>query len=316
MARKKAKKARTGSRRSGRELGDYLRALRRARGLSLSQVAASTGEEGLKRSYLSQIETGRIKRPRPDTLALLVTAYQADYTELLRRAGYGGFEAGVGRGRGLDGSGELDWLPHGVRQLDPDDRRTVSEYIEYLLWRRGAREPDDEDGHGRWISWREVQEWARETRAALARARFDPDMVIGLGRGGAILGGMIAGALGLKPVTVLDMVHRPDEEEGEEERHIEGALELTGYEGTFKALLVQGEVRSGRSLLAAQEFVEGKVREKRKLSLELRTIALVVYPEVPVEERPDHYLKLAKLDPPWRGIPGYQRSLRDDDGGG
>jgi hypoxanthine phosphoribosyltransferase len=278
------------------ELGEYLREQRRALGLTLRETAMRTGEEGLSRSYLSQVETGKIRRPSPETLSLLVTAYQADYDVLLRKAGYGGASADQAPG----------WLPADTARLNPDEQRTVAQYIEYLLWRQSPH-PEEEDPEGRWISWGEVQEWAHELKAKLERHGFDPDLVIGLGRGGAILGGMVAGALGLKPVGVLDMVHSShDSDDGE--RKVEGKLDL---EDVHRVLLVQGEVRSGNSLEEARK----RLREM-KPTLKWWTIALVVYPEVPLEDRPDEYKRLTKLDPPWRRIPGYVRDLRKGKDGG
>jgi hypoxanthine phosphoribosyltransferase len=273
------------------ELGEYLREQRRNLGLTLRETALRTGEKGLSRSYLSQVETGKIRRPSPETLSLLVTAYQVDYDELLRKAGYGGVSSDQAPG----------WMPADTTRLNPDDQQTVAQYIEYLLWRQSPH-PVEEDPQGRWISWGEVQEWAHELKAKLDRRGFDPDLVIGLGRGGAILGGMVAGALGLKPVGVLDMRHSPNAPVGQ--RSIEGRLDLRGIR---RALLVQGEVRSGKSLEKAVEELRKKKSEKE---LELWTIALVVYPEVPLEQRPDEYKRLARLDPPWRRIPGYVRALR------
>jgi hypoxanthine phosphoribosyltransferase len=291
------------------EVGEYLHRLRRERGLSLRETAERASGGSLSRSYLSQVETGKIRRPSPEILSALVTAYQADYGELLRRAGYSGFETKRGGRRGSGrAAADLEWLPPDTARLDPEERGSVAQYIEYLLWRRQFSEPPEGKGGGRdgtWIPWDEVREWTHELRATLLRNEFDPDLVIGLGRGGAILGGMVAGALGLKPVGVLDMVH--DADAPEEERKIEGALNLKGVK---KALLVQGEVRSGLSMAKAKEKL---LKEAPKLKL--RTIALVVYPDVEIDQRPDWYKKMSRLDPPWRQVQGYERTLRqaDDD---
>jgi hypoxanthine phosphoribosyltransferase len=282
------------------ELGEYLRQRRLALDISLREAAERTGAHGLSRSYLGQLETGRIQRPNPETLSHLVSAYQADYSKLLRAAGYAFAEPEP------EPRQELEWLPPDTARLNSRDRAAASQFIEYLLWRRRPPESEGDVPRGRWITWGEVQEWAHELRAKLDRHGFDPDLVIGLGRGGAILGGMIAGALGLKPVQVLDMVHDPVAPKGE--REIKGHLDLSGVK---KALLVQGEVRSGGSLVEARKQLAGKPK-----SPELRTIALVVYPSVPLDQRPDEYKKLGELDPPWRRVPGYFRGLRreeDDD---
>jgi hypoxanthine phosphoribosyltransferase len=290
-------------------LGEYLHRLRSDRGLSLRETVERVGTDKLSRSYLSQVETGRIKRPNPEILSDLVTAYQADYAELLRRAGYSGIEVERGGRRSRARSG-FEWLPPETSRLDPKEQEAVAQYIEFLLWRRQSPEPDEEwDPEGPWISWEEVREWTHELRAILLRNEFDPDLVIGLGRGGAILGGMVAGALGLKPVGTLDMVHQPGAPK--EDREIQGRLNLKDVK---KAVLVQGEVRTGRSMEEAIEKIEEEAVEA-KTKVKLRKVALVVYPEVPIDERPDWYKKLSRMDPPWRRVQGYERTLRkkDDD---
>jgi hypoxanthine phosphoribosyltransferase/transcriptional regulator with XRE-family HTH domain len=310
---KKAKVASDRVASSGRprgELGSYLHSLRRERGLSLREASARTGDSGLSRSYLSQVETGKILRPRHDALAALATAYQADYWELLRRSGYSVPPPQPGGARGSMGTAaELpEWLPRSALRLSRDDQNDLSRYVEYLRWREersSSRSPDRPPGGLSWIPWEDVHEWTHELSAELRQARFDPDLVIGLGRGGAILGGLIAGALGLKPVTVLDMKHKPGERP--DERFIEGQLDLRKKKS---ALLVQGEVRTGKSLAEARKLI---LEEAKTPDFNLMTIALVAYPEVPPELQPNRCQIVARHDPPWRRLPGYARTLRDSD---
>jgi transcriptional regulator with XRE-family HTH domain len=66
-------------------LGAYLRQLRRERKLTLRDVEEATGRN-VSNAYLSQVENGR--KPSPDVLDSLASAYGVDYVDLMRRAGY------------------------------------------------------------------------------------------------------------------------------------------------------------------------------------------------------------------------------------
>src|SRR5687767_6605319 len=69
----------------GAEFGAYLRELRRARRLTLREVEDSCG---VSNSYLSQLEHGSIKQPRPNVLQKLSQVYAVPYETLMVRAGY------------------------------------------------------------------------------------------------------------------------------------------------------------------------------------------------------------------------------------
>lgn len=66
-------------------LGDYLRASRKATGLTLRGVEAKTQ---ITNGYLSQIESNTVERPSPNVLYKLAQTYGIDYSDLLLRAGH------------------------------------------------------------------------------------------------------------------------------------------------------------------------------------------------------------------------------------
>ncbi|QKE73463.1 helix-turn-helix domain-containing protein [Arthrobacter citreus] len=69
-----------------KEFGVYLRELRRKQGITLAKLAVDTD---LSQPYLSQIETGKIKKMViPETLKKLSEALKVDYSLLLNKAGY------------------------------------------------------------------------------------------------------------------------------------------------------------------------------------------------------------------------------------
>ncbi len=68
-------------------LGQHLRELREAKGLSLRQVEKATGDY-VSNVYLSQLETGRRSEPNPKYLVELSKVYDVPVRLLLEKAGY------------------------------------------------------------------------------------------------------------------------------------------------------------------------------------------------------------------------------------
>jgi len=68
-----------------KKLGDYLKAGREAKELTLRAVEDATG---ISNAYLSQVEGGKIKSPSPVDLRKLCELYGLDYTLAMEYAGY------------------------------------------------------------------------------------------------------------------------------------------------------------------------------------------------------------------------------------
>ena len=66
-------------------LGQYLRALRDTKGLSLRQVE---GQSGISNAFVSQMESGKVKQPSPVMLYKLAELYGVPYESLMELAGY------------------------------------------------------------------------------------------------------------------------------------------------------------------------------------------------------------------------------------
>ena len=66
-------------------LGQYLRAMREAKGLSLRQVE---GKSGISNAFVSQMESGKVKQPSPIILYKLADLYGVPYESLMELAGY------------------------------------------------------------------------------------------------------------------------------------------------------------------------------------------------------------------------------------
>jgi len=67
------------------KFGEYVRTLRKTRGLTLKQVETSAG---VSNAYISQFERGLRKPPHPDVLKRLAKVYEVTDRELLIAAGY------------------------------------------------------------------------------------------------------------------------------------------------------------------------------------------------------------------------------------
>ena len=68
-----------------KEFGEYLKALREAKSLSLREVERQTE---ISNAYLSQMESGKIKQPSPITLNKLAELYGISYNILMEKVGY------------------------------------------------------------------------------------------------------------------------------------------------------------------------------------------------------------------------------------
>lgn len=66
-------------------LGKFLWDIRSARGMTLRQVEESCD---VSNAYLSQLETGRIRKPSPHILHELSEVYNVPYEHLMEKAGY------------------------------------------------------------------------------------------------------------------------------------------------------------------------------------------------------------------------------------
>ena len=65
--------------------GDYIKALRQSKGLTLRDVEKETD---VSNAYLSQLESGKVKQPSPLTLNKLAELYEISYDVLMEKVGY------------------------------------------------------------------------------------------------------------------------------------------------------------------------------------------------------------------------------------
>jgi transcriptional regulator with XRE-family HTH domain len=65
--------------------GEYIKALRESKGLTLRDVEKKTE---VSNGYLSQLESSKIKQPSPATLSKLAELYGVKYEVLMEKVGY------------------------------------------------------------------------------------------------------------------------------------------------------------------------------------------------------------------------------------
>lgn len=95
------------------------------------------------------------------------------------------------------------------------------------------------------LSWRVAKDAAENIANKMLLEGFSPTVIVGIGRGGAIMGAMISGCLGHKPLIVIDRKY--DWTKGR--RMDDMILRLEFHPSLVKkVLLVAGEVHTGNTM--------------------------------------------------------------------
>ena len=111
-------------------LGKFLQSSREGKGLTLRAVEQETG---VSNAYLSQLESGKIKKPSPVTLHKLSHLYGVSYADLLSLTGYP-----------LPAEAELSSRSGVASRMGPvteDEESALIEYLQFLRSRRGIGGP-------------------------------------------------------------------------------------------------------------------------------------------------------------------------------
>jgi transcriptional regulator with XRE-family HTH domain len=110
-------------------LGDYLRASRKATGMTLRAVQAKTA---ITNGYLSQIESNTVERPSPNVLFKLADAYGIEYSDLLARAGHRVPSSSVS-----DRPSVLAGIPlRALEELTEDEASDLRNYLAFIQQKR------------------------------------------------------------------------------------------------------------------------------------------------------------------------------------
>ena len=146
--------------------------------------------------------------------------------------------------------------------------------------------------------WHSVERGVLVIRRKIKESGWEPDIVIGLGCGGAVVGAMLAGSLGRKRIFVIDRRHKW--QKGKRKTFVDTPADFRFVSEYKKALLISGEVCSGETMKLAVQHLQSKIR------FALKTAAMYVCEDT--NFYPDFYIYLVKerVKPPWR-VKGYPR---------
>jgi hypoxanthine phosphoribosyltransferase len=143
-------------------------------------------------------------------------------------------------------------------------------------------------------AWAGIEAGVYSIRQDMRSQEWDPDLVIGLGCGGSVVGAMLAGCLGRKRFIAID--RRFDWEHGRTRRkaYVDVPKTLALDPVPKKVVLVMGELYDSEPLKLAIDYVRSKVGG------ELRTAAMYVSENL--DRYPDFYVHLLqeRIEPAWR----------------
>lgn len=114
------------------------------------------------------------------------------------------------------------------------------------------------------FGWRSIVSGTKQIIKKIQKENYRPDIIVGLGRGGFILAGMLSGNLGIVPLGGLDRKYIWDGKHRKTIVHDSGQICVTGK----KVLLVVAEPYTGETLRKGYEYLKGRCAR------EIRTAAL------------------------------------------
>lgn len=107
------------------QLGTYLKRARKTAGLTLRAVE---GETGISNGYLSQLESGQVRRPSPTNLHKLSELYRLPYAEVMEAAGY--------PMPSTQYSNEEQRFFARIGETSNEEKEALIEYLEFMRTRR------------------------------------------------------------------------------------------------------------------------------------------------------------------------------------
>ena len=127
------------------------------------------------------------------------------------------------------------------------------------------------------ISWKYACKAAKKIANKLVSDNFSPTLIFGIGRGGAIMGSLISGCLGHRPIVMIDRKYI-----WEKGDRVEDLIFPVNIPSKYlkNVLLVAGEVHSGNTMKIYSDYLERSgVKNIRRATLfyETGSTAMVEY---------------------------------------
>lgn len=112
------------------QFGEFLKAARQRKGLSLRAVEE---EIGMSNAYISQLEQGKVKQPSPVLLHKLSELYGVKYTDILNLIGYPIPEES-------DSEGLTDKLSARLGPVTDEEEEELAQYLDFLRSKKNRKE--------------------------------------------------------------------------------------------------------------------------------------------------------------------------------
>jgi len=109
--------------------GEYIKALRESKGLTLRDVERQTE---VSNAYLSQLESSKIKQPSPITLYKLAELYGIKYEVLMEKVGYPVPQANSP----VKSRKSANTVLHRIGELSKEEEMELLEYLKFIRTRR------------------------------------------------------------------------------------------------------------------------------------------------------------------------------------
>ena len=116
-------------------LGDELKKLREARGISLREVE---NKSGISNGYLTQLENNKIKEPSPNILYKISRVYNVPYSKLMKAAGYivPAPEDSQTENKKPQRLASLSSYAFNTDNLTSDEEQALVDYLRYLRFKK------------------------------------------------------------------------------------------------------------------------------------------------------------------------------------
>jgi len=153
------------------------------------------------------------------------------------------------------------------------------------------------------VSWKKVEKGVVELKEQLINDKYYPTLIIGIGRGGAVISALLSGVLGNVPIIIIDRVYKWSNHQRQE-----GLCdEIKISKNIERVLIVAGELHSGNT---AKKYTEHFTKIGSK-EVKMLTFMKEPYPTF----KPDYFYietKHSDIRFPWMITKEYKRESQLD----